>query len=393
MRQFSALIAILSSVFVLIIGNGLMNTLVSYRAKVDHFPDIAIGLIGSLYFVGMLAGTVAAPFIIRRAGYIRAFAALTTISVIAALAFPVALNPYVWMVLRALIGFCFAGLYAVIEVWVNASAEPGRRGHTYALYQLVTFAGSTLGQQVFSFGDAQSYQMFSAGAVFFALAILPMAFTTSDPPSAPNSAKFRLFWLMKQSPIGAAAALIVGCCNGTFWSLAAVYGIGIGLSAQNIGLFTTFIVLGSAIAVWPFGRLSDRLGRRVVLLGLVLASMAMEIVMVLLRQPSISLLCGVGFFLGGFMFSQYSQAITHTTDRVGPEHSLQVSAGLLALYCIGAILGPVAASSLMLHYGPQMLFAQAAAVHAALALFIAYRMREKPAPAATLQSKEPSLAQ
>ncbi len=393
MRQFSALIAILSSVFVLIIGNGLMNTLVAYRAKVDHFPDITIGLIGSLYFVGMLAGTVAAPFIIRRAGYIRAFAALTTISVIAALAFPIALNPYVWMVLRALIGFCFAGLYAVIEVWVNTSAEPSRRGHTYSLYQLVTFAGSTLGQQAFSLGDAQTYQLFSIGAIFFALAILPMAFTRSDPPSAPKSAQFRLFWLMKQSPIGTMAALIVGCCNGTFWSLAAVYGIGIGLSAQSIGLFTTFIVLGSAIAVWPFGRLSDRLGRRVVLLGLVLASMCMEITMVMLQKPSITLLCGAGFFLGGFMFSQYSQAMTHTTDRVGPEYALQVSAGLLALYCIGAIFGPVSASSLMLHFGPQMLFVQAAVVHAVLALFIVYRMREKHAPAPTQQAKEPSLAQ
>lgn len=393
MRQFYALIAILSSVFVLIMGNGVMNTLVAYRAKSEAFPDITIGLIGSLYFVGMLAGTVAAPLIIRRAGYIRAFAALTTMSVVAALLFPIALNPYIWMGLRAIIGFCFAGLYAVIEVWVNTSSAPDKRGHTYALYQLVTFTGSTLGQQIFSYGDAQGYHLFSIGAICFALSILPMAFTTSDPPSAPKSAEFRLFWLMKQSPIGAATSLIVGFCNGSFWSLAAVYGIGIGLSAKNIGIFVTFVVLGSAIAVWPFGRLSDRLGRRQVLSVLVIGALIMETGMTLLDKPSMLVLTTVGFFLGAFMFSQYSQAMTHTTDRVGPDHSLQVSAGLLALYCIGAIIGPVLAASLMLHFGPQMLFVQAAALHAILAVFILYRIGERANPVPVLQDQEPTLVQ
>ena len=80
MRQLSALFAILSSVLVLIAGNGLMNTLVPYRAKLEHFPDQLIGMIGSAYFVGMLAGTIIAPRLIRRAGFIRAFAAFTTAS-------------------------------------------------------------------------------------------------------------------------------------------------------------------------------------------------------------------------------------------------------------------------------------------------------------------------
>jgi len=296
LRQLSALFAILSSVLVLIAGNGLMNTLVPYRAKLEHFHDQLIGLIGSAYFIGMLAGTIFAPRLIQRAGFIRAFAAFTTASIIAALIFPIFLHPLAWMSLRAIVGFCFAGLYAVIEVWVSMTADASTRGRTYALYQMVTFAGSAIGQQIFTLDDAQSFRLFSVGAVFFALAILPMCFTQSDPPAQPKSLKFQVLWLMKKSPAGAAAAACIGLCNGSFWSLAAVYGVGIGLSAAQIGTFMTVVVAGSALAVWPVGRLSDVFERRKVLLIMVIGSLLSEVALVKLPASADAALPFIGFF-------------------------------------------------------------------------------------------------
>eukprot|EP01037_Dinobryon_pediforme_P013009 gene13009-13111_t len=352
---FSALLAILTSVFVLIAGNGLMNTLVPYRAKLEFFPDQLIGLIGSAYFVGMLAGTIIAPRLIRHAGFIRAFAALTTASIIATLIYPILPNPFAWMLLRALVGFCFAGLYAVIEVWVSNSADVSTRGRTYAFYQMVTFAGSAIGQQIFTFDDAHSFRLFSIGAIFFALSILPLCLTQSDTPAQPKSLKFQVFWLMKKSPAGAAAAACIGLCNGTFWSLAAVYGVGIGLSAEQLGTFMTIVVAGSALAVWPVGRLSDHFERRKVLLIMVIGSMLCELILAQLGASAARFLPLVGFFLGCFMFTQYALAVTHSNDRVGSDYALQVSAGLLFLYCIGAIIGPSLGAALMALFGPAML--------------------------------------
>eukprot|EP01037_Dinobryon_pediforme_P009509 gene9509-9589_t len=386
LRQFSALLAILSSVFVLIAGNGLMNTLVPYRAKLEYFPDQLIGLIGSAYFIGMLAGTIIAPRLIRHAGFIRAFAALTTASIIATLIYPILPNPVAWMILRALVGFCFAGLYAVIEVWVSNAADISTRGRTYAFYQMVTFAGSAIGQQIFTFDDAHSFRLFSIGAIFFALSILPLSFTQSDPPAQPKSLKFQVFWLMKKSPAGAAAAACIGLCNGTFWSLAAVYGVGIGLSAAQLGTFMTIVVAGSALAVWPVGRLSDHFERRKVLLIMVIGSMLCELVLAQLGADAARYLPLVGFFLGCFMFTQYALAVTHSNDRVGSDYALQVSAGLLFLYCVGAIVGPSLGAALMALFGPSMLFVQAAIAHCALACFIILRMRDKQADAPTPRS-------
>jgi hypothetical protein len=46
-----------------------------------------------------------------------------------------------------------------------------------------------------------------------------------------------------------------------------------------------------------------------------------------------------------------------------------VSAGLLCIYCVGAIAAPALASLLMRAFGPAALFAQAAIVHVAIAAF------------------------
>ena len=57
MGQLSAIAALLTSVFLLIAGNSLVNTLVATRAKLEAFPQLALALLASAYFVGMLAGT------------------------------------------------------------------------------------------------------------------------------------------------------------------------------------------------------------------------------------------------------------------------------------------------------------------------------------------------
>jgi uncharacterized transporter YbjL len=51
-----------------------------------------------------------------------------------------------------------------------------------------------------------------------------------------------------------------------------------------------------------------------------------------------------------------------------------ISAGLLFIYCIGAIVAPALASLLMREFGPSALFAQSAVVHFAIAAFAFWRL-------------------
>ncbi len=379
----SAIAALLVSVFLVIAGNGLVSTLVPLRAKLEAFPDVSIGLLGSAYFGGMLAGTLAAPAIVRWSGHIRAFTAFVAVAVVVVLAYPVAVSPWAWIPLRGVIGFAFAGLYAVIESWVNAKAENENRGRVYAVYQVVHFAGSATGQQFLALEAPNSFALFSATAAFFALALLPLSVTQADPPGEPGSARVRVGWTTRMAPVAAACAFLVGAANGSFWSLAPLYALQIGLAPGQVGAMMTAAILGSAVAVYPVGRLSDRFDRRLVMIWCATAGAIVEAALVAAAAPPFVLLLVLMFALGATTMVLYSLAASHANDRVGPEHGVEIASALLFLYCAGAIVFPIGAAWLVGRFGPATLFAMNACLHAALVAFAVWRMslRERPAPA------------
>src|SRR5690606_4614672 len=103
-------------------------------------------IIGSSYYVGFVAGCVLAPYAILSAGHIRAFAALVALAVTVALAYGLAPNVYAWVGLRVLNGFCLAGIYLVIESWLNSRTTNDTRGLLMSAYVMVNFGAFTVGQ-------------------------------------------------------------------------------------------------------------------------------------------------------------------------------------------------------------------------------------------------------
>jgi MFS family permease len=374
MPAVSSLSALLLSVLFLISGNGLLNTLVPLRGKLDGFPESAIGLIGSAYFFGMLLGTFFAPAIIRRAGAVQAFAAFAAATVVAALVFPALPQWTAWIGLRAVIGFAFAGLYAVIEAWLNARSDNTNRGRVYALYQIVTFTGSACGQEVIGTVNPRAELLFSLAAAAIVAAVIPLTLTKTTPPRAPRTVALRIGWLARLCPVGAVAALCIGAANGSFYSLAPVFGLGLGMSPGAAAGFMTAATLGTALAVYPVARLSDGHDRRVVLLVFAAIGILAEVMLVLRGTASPTLLLALGFAIGASTMVLYTIAISHTNDRAGPENAIEVSAGMLFLYCVGAIIMPVVGSMLMAKFGPAALFAQNAAVHGVLVGFVLWRL-------------------
>jgi MFS family permease len=180
-KTLSAIAALLLSVFLLIAGNALVGVLTPLRASLDGFPDFAIGLLGSVYFAGMLAGTLATPAIVRRAGHIRAFSAFVAIGIVSIILMPACVAPAPWMASRGALGFVFAGIYAVVESWINAKASNANRGALYGVYQIVTFGASAGGQLLLRAFAPASYLPFTIGGALLALAIVPLTMTSVDP--------------------------------------------------------------------------------------------------------------------------------------------------------------------------------------------------------------------
>src|SRR3546814_9027277 len=77
---FAPITALLLSVALLLMGNGLQGTQLPVRANLEDFSPTDIGILGSAYFFGFAAGCLYGPRLIRRAGHIRAFTALVAIA-------------------------------------------------------------------------------------------------------------------------------------------------------------------------------------------------------------------------------------------------------------------------------------------------------------------------
>ena len=357
----------------LIGGNSLVGVATPLRARIEGFPDLTVGLLGSVYFAGMLAGTLAAPAIIRRGGHIRAYAAFVALAVASVILMPVMVFPLAWLACRALIGFVFAGLYAVIESWINAKATNSNRGALYALYQIANFVASASGQLALKPLGPNGFSSFAVAGALLALAIVPMAMTSVDPPAQPRSVRPRLIWLVRLAPISCLAALAAGAANGALFALGPIFAVEIGMTPNSVPFFTSSVVLGSALGVFPIALISDRVDRRLVMAAVMIAGAACEFALSRMAAPGVWLIV-LGFLVGLTTYSLYTLAVSLANDDSAAHDLVFISVGLLFIYCVAAIAAPAVASVLMKDFGPQTLFVQNAYVHMAVAALVLWRL-------------------
>ncbi|HET7718153.1 MAG TPA: MFS transporter, partial [Bauldia sp.] len=253
--------SLLVGVAFLISGHGLQLTLIPLRASIEGWSPFEIGLIGSAYYVGFVAGCLAAPYLILRAGHIRSFAAFVSLCSAVTIFQAVVVAVIPWIVFRLLVGVVFAGLYMVTESWLNDRATNQNRGRIMSAYIAVNFSAITVGQFMVTLAEPTSFILFALASIMVSLSAIPVALTTSAQPAPLPIARLRPRELYAASPVGIVGVTVVGVANGAFWALAAVYAVGEGLGSNEVAIFTGLATIGGALAQWPAGRISDGVDR------------------------------------------------------------------------------------------------------------------------------------
>ena len=370
----AAITSLLVSVTILVCGNGLQNTLISVRANLEAFPTAQIGFLISGYFAGYVAGSFAGPRIIKRVGHIRAFAALAAVAAATALTHVLIVNPWVWVVLRAVTGFCFVGLYMIIESWLNERTPNETRGRILSLYRMIELTAVLAGQLLLTTADPAGFALFCVVTILICLAVVPVALSKAEAPSPIRSARIRLLKLYRLSPLGLVGAFIIGVANGAFWGLGPIYVQNAGYSVDIIAYFMSLCVWGGIAFQWPIGRLSDRFDRRTILIVVCFLGAASAAGLMLVADLSLPVLLVFGALYGGFTMPLWPLCVAHTNDYVPPREFVETSGGLLLTFGIGAIIGPTVVSFAMQEYGGWTLFAFNGVAFGLLGLFGLYRV-------------------
>ncbi len=369
--------ALMLSVAILLMGNGLLGTLVPVRANLELFSGIDIGILGSCYFVGFTLGCLSGPLLIARVGHIRTYLAFVCVASTAALVHALVVDPWTWWLMRATTGFCFSVLFIVIESWLNERSDNATRGTVFSIYMVINLTVLMIGQMMLTLSNPQTFSLFAIAAILFSLAALPVAMTKSQSPEPIPVVLPRLFRLYGLSPVGCLGCFAVGLANGAFWSLGPVFAMDRGLNTSGIALFMSAVVLGGAVGQWPLGKVSDLVDRRYVILANCVGAALAAIVLSLLPLSSQTPMLIAAFGFGAFALPLYALSVAHANDFTSPTDYVETSSGLLLVLGLGSSIGPTLSSLLDSLTKGQALFAYTAVIHVLIGGFVVWRITRR----------------
>ncbi|MEK6747123.1 MAG: MFS transporter [Pseudomonadota bacterium] len=382
--------ALLVSFSILCLGHGLQSVLLPARgAMFEHYPNMTTGAMMSVYYIGFIIGTFICPLLIGRVGHIRVFAASAACASTIMLCHALLPDPFIWIGLRAIYGFCMVHLYTVMESWLNSIGDLKSRGKILSVYMIINFLAMSSGQLLFFVAPVNGFELFSISAIMLSLSIVPLMVSSSVQPSIIKTPEFfGIKQLFKISPLGVVGAMTAGLMAGAYWGLTSVFILRMGYAQEAIAWFMSASLVGGLLVQWPLGVISDRINRRYVIIlaaTLVFIPSVILSLMALWDSPSelfgIWWLVAIGAFFGAGFHPLYSLCIAHANDFIEPEHLVRASSGLQFVQGMGAIVGPLIAGVLMYLGGYAMLFLYIGALAALFILYTLQRMAEGRKPA------------
>ncbi|WP_319531612.1 MFS transporter [uncultured Cohaesibacter sp.] len=367
---------LLGSAFLFFAG-GLTGVLLPVRGGIEGFSSLSLGLLGTGWAIGYVSGCISVPKIVQRAGHIRAFSVMASIACLSVMLSSLVVFPFAWIILRAMAGFAFAGAAMIVESWLVERSDTDTRGMIFGTYAMVNLFASTIGQMIIAVGSAESFHLFTVASIFYVIALLPTALTKSPAPTPLAQVKLDVKGLWHNSPIAVVAVLLTGVSNGSFGTLSAVYGKDIGLDLSGIALFVSASILAGAAAQIPVGYLSDHMDRRLVVIGIAVVAIISDLFF-LLAAPSDAWTAVIhASVFGAAIFTFYPVLVAHANDHAGGSDGMQISGGLLLLFGIGSIIGPLIGGILMSVIGPHGLFISTIIPHILILLFGLWRLTQR----------------
>lgn len=370
--------ALLLGVFMLMIGNGLQGPLLGLRGEAAGFTTLDISMVMSAYYVGFLFASRGAPALLRRVGHVRVFSALASLISAILVLYPTITDPWAWIIMRVVIGFCFCGVYITAESWLNDLATNENRGKSLSLYMMAQMGGIVLAQYLLASADVNGFIIFIIPSVLVSLSFAPILLSvTSHTPAYGETKPLPLARLVRASPLAVTGMFLVGAVFSAFMGMVAIYGSRAGLSIPQISILIAVAYAVPFLVQYPLGWVSDMMDRRI--LVIILAGIgAVGAMLATVVSGSFWVACISAAAVGATSNALYPLLSAHANDYLERSDMAAAAGGFQFVSGLGSIAGPFAIGWAMEGMGPRGFWAVLVVLLAGVAGFALWRHKAAP---------------
>ncbi|WP_216830257.1 MFS transporter [Alkalihalobacterium elongatum] len=304
------------------------------------------GLNAAALYIGIL---LISPFIekpVRKYGYKPVITIGLILIIVSLLLFPFWQVFWFWFILRMIVGIGDNMVHFATQVWITSTSPISKRGRNISLYGLAFGLGFSAGPFMTRLLSINEYLPFIIASIFSLISYVFVLFLKNEwPENDLETAKQTGTWGRYKQVIKLAwFALLPGFCYGfleaSIHGNYPVYALRSGITIEWVSILLPAFVIGGLITQLPLGLLSDKWGRRKLLLTVTFFGSLSFFSMIFVEQSIILLLL---FFTlsGALVGSLFSLGVMYLTDLL-PKNLLPTGNVMTAVsFGLGSILGPL----------------------------------------------------
>ncbi|WP_077210885.1 MFS transporter [Bacillus dakarensis] len=326
-------------------SQGMLLPLIAVIFEQDGISSSINGLHATGIYIGVL---LISPFMekpLRKFGYKPIILTGGFLVVLSLALFPLWKSFWFWFVLRLIIGIGDNMLHFGTQTWITSFSTIDKRGRNIALYGLFFGLGFAVGPVMTSFLEISEALPFIISTIITLIAWMTLFFLRNEFPDQEIEttsilSTFKRFgsawkyaWIAFLPPFS--YGFLEASLNGNF----PVYALRNGIDLQGVSIILPAFAIGSIVFQLPLGMLSDRFGRRTILIYCMLSGTIVFTAAGMIQQ-SVFLLFICFFIAGMLVGSTYSLGISYMADLL-PKQLLPAGNIMCSvLFSLGSISGP-----------------------------------------------------
>lgn len=220
----------------------------------------AIALNAAMTPLGIIAS---APLINLYAGRFSTRASIATaigVSILLLLLIGLFQNPWIWLLLRFLLGCSINAVYVLSEATLLTMAPASHRGRLMGAYTSITTVGYAIGPLTLAVVGPVGITPFVLVSTILVASMVPFFFIAVDRHNAETEqeARVTLLAFLRSGGFLVAAYAATTLFDNGFMSLFPAFGLKVGLTEAEVSLTLFCLFLGGAIVQIPLGWVIDR---------------------------------------------------------------------------------------------------------------------------------------